>query len=152
MPPLAWSSPLLRPSYRNSALNGILLFYENFVLENIQKSNRNFTRMWKTSTQWNKILRSQTRRHTSGHANLDAERGSCLMNTHWNTAWNTGYHRALSLFSSTAWCGSSTANFTFPGLEFESKSWQFLWLQWQLLLINQSIKLFKQIFSIDWPL
>ena len=62
--------------------------------------------------------------------------------------------------SSTACCSSSTStsNSTFPGLGFESQSRQFfvMWLQWQLILINQSInqsiKLFKQIFFIDWPL
>ena len=38
--------------------------------------------------------------HTSGHDYLDAERASCLMNSHWNTVWSYRHHRALSLFSS----------------------------------------------------
>ena len=35
---------------------------------------------------------------TSGHDYLDAARGNCLMNTHWNTVWSNRNHRALSLF------------------------------------------------------
>ena len=38
--------------------------------------------------------------YTSGPDYLDAERVSCLMNTHWNTVWSNGNHRALSLFFS----------------------------------------------------
>ena len=34
----------------------------------------------------------------SKHDYLDAERGSCLMNTHWNTVSSNGDHRALSLY------------------------------------------------------
>ena len=41
--------------------------------------------------------------NTSGHDSLDAERANCLMNTYWNTVSSNGHHRALSLFSSTAW-------------------------------------------------
>ena len=41
--------------------------------------------------------------HLSGHDYLDAERADRLMNTHWNTVWSNRHHRALSLFSSTAW-------------------------------------------------
>ena len=65
--------------------------------------------------------------HTSGHDYLDAERASCLMSTHWHTVSSNRHHRALSLFSSTAWCGSSssTANTSFPGLGFEPQSKQF---------------------------
>ena len=40
--------------------------------------------------------------YTSGHDCLDAERGNCLMHTHWNTVWSNGNHWALSLFSFTA--------------------------------------------------
>ena len=28
--------------------------------------------------------------YTSGHDSVDAEEGSCLMNTHWNTVWSNG--------------------------------------------------------------
>ena len=44
------------------------------------------------------------------------------------------------------WQSSSTSNSTFPGLGFESRSRQFfvLWLQRQLISINQSIKLLKK--------
>ena len=70
------------------------------------------------------------------------------MNTHWNTMSSNRNHTALSLFSSTAHCGSSssTSNSTFPGLGFESQSRQLfvMWLQWQLIPINQSIKLFNK--------
>ena len=49
--------------------------------------------------------------YTSGHDYLDAERASCLMNTHWNTVWRNR--------------PSSTENSTFPGLRFEPQSRQF---------------------------
>ena len=88
--------------------------------------------------------------YTSGHDHLDAERASCLMNTHWNTVWNNKHHWALSLFSSTAACAAihhtvpvpvplqisrfqvwgsnpSQGNSTFPGWGFQSQSKQFLW-------------------------
>ena len=41
---------------------------------------------------------------------------------------------------------SSISNATFPGLRFESQSRQFfvMWLQWQLISINQSMKLFRK--------
>ena len=62
---------------------------------------------------------------TSGHDYLDAERASCLMNTHWNTVWS---NRPRSI-----------ANSTFPGLGFESQSRQLfvMWFQWQVILINR---------------
>ena len=64
---------------------------------------------------------------TSGQDYVDAERARCLMNTHWGTVWSNRHHRALSLFFSTAYCGSSssTANSTFPGLGFKSQPRQF---------------------------
>ena len=69
------------------------------------------------------------------------------MKTHWKAVWNNRNHRALSLFSSAACCGraSSTTHSTFPGLGFEPQSRHFfvMWLQWQLISINQWIKLFK---------
>ena len=91
---------------------------------------------------------------TSGHDYFDAERGSCLMNTHWATVWSNRKHRALSLFSSTACCAISSSiwNSTFPGLGFESQSRQLCDVTPMTTHINQSIKFFKQIFSIDRPL
>ena len=53
--------------------------------------------------------------YTFGHDYLDAERASCLMNTHWNTVSSKR--------------PSSTSNSTFPGLGFESQSRQFLWCE-----------------------
>ena len=41
--------------------------------------------------------------YTSGQKSVDVEKGNCLMNTYWNTVWSNRHHRALSLFSSTAW-------------------------------------------------
>ena len=66
--------------------------------------------------------------YTSGHDFLDAQRGSCLMNTHWDTVSSNRNHKALSLFSSTAYCASSTStsNSTFPHMGFEPQTWKFL--------------------------
>ena len=64
---------------------------------------------------WPGFIANKSTTYTSGHDYLDAERASCLMNTHWNTVWSNRHHRALSLFSSTSCCGSSssTSNYTF---------------------------------------
>ena len=103
--------------------------------------------------------------YTSGHDYLVTERGNCLMNTHWNTVWSNGHHRALSLwfFYSVLWLRVER------GLQF-SILWQFhvsrsgVESQSRQCFcdvnrnensyqsINQSIKLFRKIFSIDWPL
>ena len=69
---------------------------------------------------------------------FDAERASCLMNTQWHTVWS---NRPISI-----------ANSTFPGLGFESQSRQLFvtWLQWQLILINQSIDQVIQTNILHW--
>ena len=99
-----------------------------------KKVEKDLNEQWKEPGSW------QINTYTSGHDYLDAERASCLMNAHWNTVWSNR--------------PSSISNSPFPGLGFKSQSRQLftMWLQWQLISINQSIKLFKQIFSIDWSL
>ena len=45
------------------------------------------------------------------HDYLNGERGSCLMNTHWNTVWAMG-------------CASSTSNFTFSRSGVRTRTWK----------------------------
>ena len=79
------------------------------------------------------------------------------MNTHWNTVSSNRHHRALSLFSSTAWfdwvssvcyhlayCGrSSSTSIPHFHVWIESQPRQFfvMWFEWQLILINRKSSL-----------
>ena len=88
-------------------------------------------------------------KYSSGQDYLDADRGSCLMNTpleHCVKQWALSlcflYSVGLTACRTCAviaYCCSSISNSTFPGLGFDPQSRQFfvMWLQWQLILINR---------------
>ena len=93
--------------------------------------------------------------YTSGHDYLDAERVSCLMNTHWNTVWSIRCNRGtFSVFLYRAWfdcvssvcCASSISSFHVWGSN--PRQGTFFDVAPMTIHINRSIKLFKQIFSI----
>ena len=54
--------------------------------------------------------------YTAGHDDLDAERVSCLMNTHWNTVSSKRHHWALSLcfLYSVVWLRVERVLFSIP--------------------------------------
>ena len=99
--------------------------------------------------------------YTSDHKSLDAERGSCLMHTHWNTVSNNRQSlSAFPVFLNRAWfdcvssvccnaayCGSSSS--TFPGQGFESQSRQlFRFFSFSQLFttVNQWRILFEELY------
>ena len=90
--------------------------------------------------------------HTSGHDYLDAEKASCLMKTHWNAVWsNRENHRALSFFSSTSCCGSSSFPskihvFQVWGFESQSRSFfRFVSFSQLCATVNQWRMFFEQL-------
>ena len=100
--------------------------------------------------------------HTSGHDYLDAERASCLINTHWNTVWSNGqswgvfpvsftawFDCVLSVCCNSAYCASSSS--TFPGLGFEPQSRRFFrfFFFFQLsATVNQWRIFFEQLYRL----
>ena len=98
---------------------------------------------------WNYLYTS------GGHDDLDAERGSGRMSTHWSTVWSNRHQRALSLFSSTAFCtsSSSTANSTFFHVWGSNPSQgNILWYVSNDNSYQSIGEVVQKIFSIDWPL
>ena len=99
----------------------------------------------------NYYYQSGMKLYTAGHDYLDGERANCPMKTHWNTVWSNRQSKgAFPLFlNSVVWL------------------WQFRVSRYRVRTpvkatfydvtpmtthTDQSIKLFKKIFSIDWPL
>ena len=88
---------------------------------------------------------------------LDAERASCLMNTHWNTVWSNGesqgafpvpstawFDRVSSVCCNSAYCASSSSTFSRSGVRIPVKAIFCDVTPMTTTHINQSIKLFKK--------